>query len=1314
MPLLLATDVSGKGVSAPDESSAEHEFLSTLLPLIATPHDDANDQDNNDDDKVNDENDARPHPETTASTMTGKSREGAPSTSTLPHTADITALSLLDEDGYHGIKLTTNAAGVDVEYLLIPFLNSPIHVYAMAIDIVNLWCGNEIMAMQLTKEFDALEEYLYLVHVLQTVYGWDGERCLSARGCLIMGELFTEYSLQCSLRDEKSVAGASVMAMRDPGNPNNTLGKTPVAAPMATIDDRAKRPQQTGNPLAMSTNDMHWHAMKWLSTFRAHTALNNEAVASFLTSNPHNIYGCNDDGSPGTSDNDKYKIEQQVRYWWWTGILYTAMKQRTKASECFKACRAFLLAFSPDATLHSQLQRYGGLSSRPEDVPVAASSVSMPSSSAFPSISLLHCTMHTSITLSSIDEQVDVLRLDEDLPKTKILVSQGKHLEAAALLSQAVFSGSVKKERFIHAVHRSEWINALRLLLDIADKNNDDILALRCHLRLLNTAVPEPPGSMQSILDECIPSTSKRGRESIVPIIQASHRPSSSSSWSSKRVGTSHAATAVATAGHTWYKTVLHSILYDSREDSSRHEDTGNNDQGDGAALLTKDSLKDISRAAAFFASAHTSLASKLAPIQSNDKKGSSTLLHAMEWRMLRSSLQRLIITIHSCAFFLKSNMPDTVQSTSNVTTLTRRKAVRSLLSDASAVSLCLWNIDPDAVHTPSAVLDWSYCLTEVLGTVNALSERRAVVVRLVYGLMRDALRCSKELHAADAGSTVGAGAEDGEAIASSLRCGMCYCIYWLYGVQLPDMDIEPWGGDFKTEDLPATGFLSLSTQDQVLEIWPVVEEYFLNLTPASLKKKSYKEFLEIVTKLFAELPQGISRLLSDVWTSMMAAPPPMDFSCYCHHHGSENDSTAAENDASIKHVIGRVESMPRALREMIGTGVTSLPSDRVDSGDGPATTSWVKYLPVYRSLYHLQTVTMDFTKMLDASPCHGSMLVPASMDVFHSFLAPYQRSLLFDSIAASEAAPPGITSERALHSEKWQSLAVMCQRIASLLREEASEYIDGADWHHRIDVQVRDTMLFRYAQWCAFFAYRFSSTVLEKVGVLELAAQACFDRMHGLPSLLPSHSDIDADLCRDSENDDVFVGALSDMEKKGLHGDTALLHYARTALKLYDLAIQESPIEWSFYLQKARCMIKLGRPHEEYIPCMAFACHLSKVFFGGLLEPFCALHAERLKLLRRHAARNALDDALVELLIKYSFNPVDAPEMDCDGVAAAAAAIEKDIDAALAWCMEKDKFYYEPIIMYACCLVKTHTKKNSSYCIQVHTFTCLFASYMI
>ena len=106
-----------------------------------------------------------------------------------------------------------------------------------------------------------------------------------------------------------------------------------------------------------------------------------------------------------------------------------------------------------------------------------------------------------------MEGKLEILQLGEVLGEATLLAGQGRHQEAAAVLTPVLLCCD-QREALMAQMDRATWFRATHTLLATAAHVKDDVLALRCHLRLLCAALPAAAPALLDILQGrllCLP-----------------------------------------------------------------------------------------------------------------------------------------------------------------------------------------------------------------------------------------------------------------------------------------------------------------------------------------------------------------------------------------------------------------------------------------------------------------------------------------------------------------------------------------------------------------------------------------------------------------------------------------------------------------------------------------------------------------------------------------------------------------------------------------------------------------------------------------
>ena len=122
-------------------------------------------------------------------------------------------------------------------------------------------------------------------------------------------------------------------------------------------------------------------------------------------------------------------------------------------------------------------------------------------------------------------------------------------------------------------------------------------------------------------------------------------------------------------------------------------------------------------------------------------------------------------------------------------------------MSDAATVLLQLHRLAPGgAGASPESTGSALFALCEALGNAGALLGREGQFPALC---MKELSELLAALGGGDQEMEGGEAAAEEVEVRTSLRSGMLHCLYWLYGLQLPGIEEEAWGGAFQASAPP-------------------------------------------------------------------------------------------------------------------------------------------------------------------------------------------------------------------------------------------------------------------------------------------------------------------------------------------------------------------------------------------------------------------------------------------------------------------------------------------------------------------------------
>ncbi|KAL4539362.1 hypothetical protein Ndes2437B_g02257 [Nannochloris sp. 'desiccata'] len=1111
---------------------------------------------------------------------------------------------------------------------------------------------------------------LKLVSMLEKQQQWKGQG-MAPEQYLVLGELFSDAATT-SMRAHASNSSISSAAAAAASN-----NKTPSAAASA---------QQNLNELNLA--EFQRGGALWLSRFRA----------SHLAAGPaSDVRGSTAAGGPRTSRTKNNNIPTAItgaeillieaRYWWARGRLNEAASRPTEAYECYSQCSALLLQqqkymlqsiLAEGKTSEKQL-RSGAAKNTTTATATTTSSIAETTTIE---IKLPHCCLDATITAKSVQAKLELLQLHDVLTEAELRLSQNKDAEAAAILAPVVLACS-DTEYLMAAADRPTWIKSLRTLRNAADKVKDSVLALRCHLRLLRAGLPLVPSTIEAVLRDPDSEQATGGSESHLAhfFIDTQHF-----------VATGAAADLTAAA-----------VFLGDPVNFKKIKNT----------LCTSD----------------TATTSTTPP---------SALHPTFELHALRMLIKQSLAFVHSCGAALHAT-PDR-RSTLN----TRALVLRHSMSDAAVVGLQLWLLDTASKCTPGYVLEWCYGLADALAGAGALTERHGALPAVVLPHLQNALSTAesmlgnhegqvstavniavpftkKKAAAATATPTPSLHLTDDEIeelkdVVESLHCGVDNCLLWLYGVRLPGVDEEEWGGSvvittisgnnnkvtaagccapnaavaaataaaagnnsnpaITTGSLPDTstsifippgGLRPLASQDAALVMWSSVSDHLVGQSVSALQK--HKGFLENMAKLFPSLPPQLQTNVDAVFEEMARREPP-ELDENLEKKGLKNPMDGILEAALLE------QERKQQKQGNEGEDLSFSPLN-----------NWTKYLPIYRTLFHLLSLIQ---------PSTPSIIDQAGFPEYLGILDPGADQILSTQIFAPLLAD--LTMNPRKYPERWSSLALLYHEVADLMLIKAAHDVPTRQWLYRTDLHRRVNSYRRLGHWCtAIDALCISESqkqeesdenLEEKAELLELSGSKRYNEVNDVP---PQYNQLDLRPLRD---------------------DASLLEATASALRAYKSAELILPDEWAFKINIGRCLRRLGRAPQEYFPLFARACQLAiKHHNGGLVDPVYTLHNARYKLVQQAQKENAATKSVLYGVGKFCFlketqtklkdicprffdsTETSYTEMSDQQATACCSALLDDCTAALEWCLEKQKGYHRASLA----LAKFHAANGDS-----------------
>jgi hypothetical protein len=683
------------------------------------------------------------------------------------------------------------------------------------------------------------------------------------------------------------------------------------------------------------------------------------------------------------------------------------------------------------------------------------------------------------------------------------------------------------------------------------------------------------------------------------------------------------------------------------------------------------------------------------------------TSLHpAFEVHALRMLIKQTLSLVHSCGAALRA-VPDK-RSTLN----TRAVVLRHSMSDAAIVALQLWSLDSGSNCTSEYVLEWCYGLADALASAGALTERHGALPAVVLPHLKHALSTAESIlesnenqiyspvvpsknkkKATSAAATTNQQPqlltdeeiEELKDVVESLKCGVDNCLLWLYGVRLPGVDEEEWGGSVVISNtsgagetpqnavvtaagggggggagnanvpanananasdtsssiyIPPGGLRPLASQEAALVMWPSVSNHLVGQSVSALQK--HKGFLENMSNLFPSLPDAIVTKIEAAFDDMASQEPP-----------ELDESLFKKKKKEIKN-------------PMDGILETALQEGENSSSSSDAA-SWTKYLPIYKTLFHLLSLIQ---------PSTPSLIDQASFPESLGILDPGADQILSTKIFAPLLADLAMNPRE--YPERWSSLALLYHEVADLILIKAAHEVPTRQWLYRTDLHRRVKVYRRLGHWCtAIDALCISESVEneeEKAELLELSGSKHYDEVDDVP---PQYNQLDI---------------------RPLRNDSVRIQVTECALRAYQSAEKILPDEWAFKMHIGRCYRRLGKAPKEYLPLFARACQLAIVHHnGGLVDPVYTLHNARLKLVQQAQKELSLtttsevlywvgkfcflketQDKLKEICYGFFDTPENAVfNLSEEQITSCCAALITDCVAALEWCLEKQKSYH-------------------------------------
>lgn len=717
-----------------------------------------------------------------------------------------------------------------------------------------------------------------------------------------------------------------------------------------------------------------------------------------------------------------------------------------------------------------------------------------------------------------------------------------------------------------------------------------------------------------------------------------------------------------------------------------------------------------------------------------------TTALHpTFEVHALRMLITQSLALVHSCGAALHA-APD-IRSTLN----TRAVVLRHSMSDAAVVGLQLWSLDNASKCTPGYVLEWCYGLADALAAAGALTDRHGALPAVVLPHLHNALSTAEsmlenyEKQASAAASIVlpsknrkattaiapsslhftDDDVEELRDVVQSLKCGIDNCLLWLYGVRLPGVDEEEWGGNviftsnnngnndsaiaagssapnaagaaavpgsnstpaITTGSLPVNstsilippgGLRPLASQDAALAMWPSVSDHLVGQSVSALQK--HKGFLENMAQLFPSLPPQLQTKIDAAFEEMANQEPP-----------------ELDEDLERKEMKNPMDGLlERALLEHEREPQQEQGSEGQDPSGSPVL-NWTKYLPIYRTLFHLLSLIQ---------PSTPSIIDQARFPEYLGILDPGADRILSTNVFAPLLADLAMNPRK--YPERWSSLALLYHEVADLILIKAAHEVPTRQWLYRTDLHRRVSLYRRLGHWCtAIDSLSIAESeqgegnddiLDEKAELLELSGSKHYDEVNDAP---PQCNQLDI---RPSRDDSRFKTATE------------------SALRAYRSAESILPDEWTFKINIGRCLRRLGSAPTEYLPLFGRACELAiKHHNGGLVDPMYILHNARFKLVKQAQKENKLSSAAAKSVLclvgRFCFlketqnklkdihlgffdcTETSQLEMSEQQAAACCSALLIDCTAALEWCLEKQKGYHRASLA----LAKFHAASGDS-----------------
>jgi hypothetical protein len=453
---------------------------------------------------------------------------------------------------------------------------------------------------------------------------------------------------------------------------------------------------------------------------------------------------------------------------------------------------------------------------------------------------LSHSALDAIITKETINGKAEILQLHGTLLEAVSLAAAGQHQAAVQVLAPTVLPCD-HREALMVCMDRNRWLSGLERLLESSCAAGDWIMTLRCHLRLLKTFLPKAPSSWLQLL----------------------------------------AADESATDGGALDVETFSKLATELEK-----------------AVTSPDAAAALQAAARFLVNHCRDLSDGL--LKSPER------LHAAEWDIIQSLMQQLLCVLQACAFARSKSQTGRLSSDHN--------SSLAAMCDAAAAVVQLWHLEEGGVLEKSAetLTDLLFDLSEALANANqedandnatvggssALGRRQGL---FASGCLHLVCLTMERLQAEHGIEPKGSEFED---TWESLESGLHHSIFWLYGLKLPGLENESWGGAHTANLLAAkTPTVLVGLSEKVcLEVWPWVAERLLDLPEKGLQK--YKEFVQTVHALFASPPGGMLELAQEAFAEMAEKDPSgaMEYS-----QGNPMDGLVAKAHLSqdLDHITG-------------------------------------------------------------------------------------------------------------------------------------------------------------------------------------------------------------------------------------------------------------------------------------------------------------------------------------------------------------------------------------------------------------------------